>query len=785
MKRVKPDDYYNDGIFEQARFGNTVATANHMTEEQLILWLQKLVEGYDAVVSEIDSIVQQIRALVEEADPENLLNYLVSMNMLGSLNKESETEYSAELNFQLRSVEYVQTVLVSSPNHYKAREERDRSGEESSYAQIMKLATDLYDRVQEFYLRWAAKAELEKSLTDDELKYSMLAQTMSLVRGNQYQNFRVDVLESIIAPHSDEIAEIYGIAVEDLIFGLRVMEYNLSIGRLDAVKKMRKLMDNLPADYSNPSEAYLEEAHETVMQVIGVDLFDVKKHSKWPDSLIEDLSLGINSDDSFYNHGAFNGWPVWELPIQRKPFIKINGTSYCFDYNNFFDNIYRSLQTAIFSHGEKYKEKWKESQTEASEEIVGKIFSDLLPGCSVFRSNHYQIKGGSAENDLMVIYKDVLFVIEVKAGSFTYTPAFFDLKAHKASLNALIQKAEKQCIRTLDYIKSSSEAKFYEDDALKQYSFSVRRSDYSQIYMLDVTVDDINEIAAAAEKIYIAKAKEDIISLSIDDLWVYRDYFDSPAEFIHYIKQRTAATRSAEVYTFDELDHLGLYINHNVYSIQAEDIGQGNKVHFMGYREELDRYYAGKQLGREVEKPKQNIPSVMLKVIERCVEASTPKQTFQFTNFLLDFSSEGRKEFEDAFCKITEREREVGRIIPATCFGVTSYCLVIDLPGIKKISAEIITDYVEANLLKSGRDQCYLIKIQINENEIITDVGVALYKSIDIAPERIDHLRIFADDMIARRIEMFKIQSNKKKVYPNDPCPCGSGKKYKKCCGRR
>ena len=24
-----------------------------------------------------------------------------------------------------------------------------------------------------------------------------------------------------------------------------------------------------------------------------------------------------------------------------------------------------------------------------------------------------------------------------------------------------------------------------------------------------------------------------------------------------------------------------------------------------------------------------------------------------------------------------------------------------------------------------------------------------------------------------------------RKIYPNDPCPCGSGKKYKKCCGRR
>ena len=23
------------------------------------------------------------------------------------------------------------------------------------------------------------------------------------------------------------------------------------------------------------------------------------------------------------------------------------------------------------------------------------------------------------------------------------------------------------------------------------------------------------------------------------------------------------------------------------------------------------------------------------------------------------------------------------------------------------------------------------------------------------------------------------------KIYPNDPCPCGSGKKYKNCCGKK
>ena len=28
-------------------------------------------------------------------------------------------------------------------------------------------------------------------------------------------------------------------------------------------------------------------------------------------------------------------------------------------------------------------------------------------------------------------------------------------------------------------------------------------------------------------------------------------------------------------------------------------------------------------------------------------------------------------------------------------------------------------------------------------------------------------------------------QRAEKKIYPNDPCPCGSGKKYKQCCGRK
>ncbi|MBR3307466.1 MAG: SEC-C domain-containing protein [Lachnospiraceae bacterium] len=43
----------------------------------------------------------------------------------------------------------------------------------------------------------------------------------------------------------------------------------------------------------------------------------------------------------------------------------------------------------------------------------------------------------------------------------------------------------------------------------------------------------------------------------------------------------------------------------------------------------------------------------------------------------------------------------------------------------------------------------------------------------------------------AKRDELYKeakqagtVKHEAPKIYPNDPCPCGSGKKYKKCCGK-
>ena len=41
-------------------------------------------------------------------------------------------------------------------------------------------------------------------------------------------------------------------------------------------------------------------------------------------------------------------------------------------------------------------------------------------------------------------------------------------------------------------------------------------------------------------------------------------------------------------------------------------------------------------------------------------------------------------------------------------------------------------------------------------------------------------------EMVMKGLETVSVQrKNPPKIYPNDPCSCGSGKKYKKCCGKK
>ena len=73
----------------------------------------------------------------------------------------------------------------------------------------------------------------------------------------------------------------------------------------------------------------------------------------------------------------------------------------------------------------------------------------------------------------------------------------------------------------------------------------------------------------------------------------------------------------------------------------------------------------------------------------------------------------------------------------------------------------------------------------MDEQDNILDIRYILYDQKDIPESKRAELKAFGKKIVERRTEQFLGQNNKKKIYPNDPCICGSGKKYKRCCGRK
>lgn len=73
-------------------------------------------------------------------------------------------------------------------------------------------------------------------------------------------------------------------------------------------------------------------------------------------------------------------------------------------------------------------------------------------------------------------------------------------------------------------------------------------------------------------------------------------------------------------------------------------------------------------------------------------------------------------------------------------------------------------------------------EVHIVNNLVYPHTFIATGLIAVVCQHELDHLNamLFMDRSVPKVIPVV----SKKKVGPNDPCMCGSGKKYKKCCGR-
>ena len=268
--------------------------------------------------------------------------------------------------------------------------------------------------------------------------------------------------------------------------------------------------------------------------------------------------------------------------------------------------------------------------------------------------------------------------------------------------------------------------------------------------------------------------------LSIDDLRVIADLFDNPLVFLHFIEQRMRAAQTELVDVDDELDHLGLYLRENNYSMYAADLVQSDpmsEVVFHSYSASIDKYYDAVFCGEEAILPRQELPARLSKIVQFLGDSSLRGRA-KIVSFLLDSRGDHRKNIANAIEQQLRDNTALGRARPFSSYGDHAFTLFTWSPPLPR-DAAFARDHTMAALAAANETSRMLLEIEFSDPDTITAVHWRHLSLIGLSDAEVARIQARAVELRRQRIAA---AHKRGKIRRNDPCPCGSGKKYKRCC---
>ncbi|KCZ52265.1 SEC-C metal-binding domain-containing protein [Hyphomonas pacifica] len=811
-RRARPDEVFGNEALTVARFGKDVVWQSHLTAEQLAELQAKQAEAFDAVVAEIDSLVIGIATQVSQLPASQLLHRAWWELAARHMGVNAEADVGPEDALAMRMVDYIQSIIASVPPapvvKPEVTEEDWNQLRESVDALFMKLNTS-------YQICRTAKALKEDPALDLKFEEFFFKAQMYWcnVRGERYQVLEEAHLRDLFAPHSDVMEEMFGISADTFVDEIMKIVASLTKGIQIAFEEMESFrQDSLNAvttkvqtgQYGNKT---FEEIFENVIAEnnwgdrrervgslwIGLDLYDVRKLTILSNDLVDELTWGPGEDTDFFANGPFPGWPLRVWPTFKRPFICIDGRACCFDLHSLCDNIYRIMSRVIRRKKPDYQETWNVRQQAVAEELPLAQLAALLPGSTVFKSAYYKwipkpghTKKEWCETDGLVVYDDHLFIVESKGGAFTHTPPATDFEAYISSLKTLLLRPATQGQRFLEYLNSAESVELY--DADHNAIGLLCRTDFRQVTICTVTLDPFTEMAAQAQhlgRLGINVGSRAIWPISVDDLRVYSNVFSSPLEFLHYVEQRNAAFASELLELDDELDHLGLYLKHNRYADYAQErfADAGATINFSGYHSAIDKFFSERLHDPTFPCPlRQDAPERFIEILE-ILAGSDRKGRSRLASYLLDLSGDGRKDISE--CIDRELREQLGRGRPlafSTVGGLDIGNTTLVYVGDDAIrNAKVSVRLAREHMLIAGERERLLLELTYADNQL-RDVDWQWVRMEDISSEELPELQAGAEKL--RQIRLTTDKKTRRKIGRNDLCPCGSGKKYKKCCLR-
>lgn len=506
------------------------------------------------------------------------------------------------------------------------------------------------------------------------------------------------------------------------------------------------------------------------------------------------VELGVDRND---NYRFFNDKNIFK----NNPIIKYNDSYLLPAINSITWIIKEKLEGEL----KKNQSVWKsycDFKSDYLENMTMDIFGKMFPNAKIFQSLYYDsLEGKRCELDGLVYYDNAIILIEAKSVIYPSSAQNGGVGRLENTLEANIEYAAYQAKRAKDYILNVDIPIF--EDKNKRKILEIEKTGFENIFLVNVTMEYFAELSVnllQLQKLGFVDIKEFPWSVSIGDLKIISEFIQFPNQFLHYIFFRQKFSNKVLIgndykhffeldifgfYLFEEKEELADYliedVNENVIAYNAyNDINNDISSLTPDFSYIFNEYYNKKILGIEADVPHKKYNPEFYDIIRQLEEYSD--QGKGYTNIvikLLDVDNNVQDQIMNLIHKMVEeaKSNKTIRIFSApylhgnfddrSSFGITI------IAGFSKDTARMF-QVLKATCVKNQYSYKY-------------EEWLGMCIIIDDSRHLVNNFMLLRDDIkFNSEMESLirKLPAKRVKIGRNDPCPCGSGLKYKKCCGK-
>lgn len=643
--------------------------------------------------------------------------------------------------------------------------------------------------------------EIFPDMPDEDSKDKLnmhLRMHSGIVRGSAFANQIVNRIQAVLQPFELELARISGVGSEqasDLVKALvSQMEDNINAMREEFHATMDKIgtLEKKGHRLTGEDKKRLEELKNSIPDILG------KMEGEWvPQKSQIESRLGggelKTQWESFKNIVGFTRESRQKLvdivDVQDRPIFfldperafTLHGGA-CLDaVFTYFDDLLRRTPLLCDRYG-KLVAQWMEYEIE-------KYLKRLFPSSLVLRSACFPDPdnvGGETEADVIVIWGPFLLIVEAKGKRVPREALRGSRQKLKQTLSKNIQDAFIQSRRVLRILERDEQILFKEKQTGR--TLEVKYSQLRRVMSVSVTLQHLSGIPtqlAVTQGLGLFKGNTYPWSVSLDDLEVITRFANSPDIFLHYIERRIAHQNLDVGFHGDELDLFGQYLQNRLHPslyekrIKAQEGAGPAMIAINGGDEVFSPYYHADWYGEPIPETtvELNVPDG-IKIILNELRHQDDFGARWIAFALLGFSRNSLVRIAKGFEQVSLGRIE-GRRIIRVIFREDD--IVVNIMAHKELSEdEFIKNVTLRSRLEHYRHKpVATFTLGVNQRDKKNKLAVAQWVE---GPCEYDPMieKIIADDHAVPRL--VQLPAGAKKVGVNDPCPCGSGKKFKKCC---